>query len=149
MRLHQTKVTEKFLQALITCRCQGFFSFSSTFLRSNFICVISILQKIHTFIYRMTLGKSDTENTGKSLEPALSVIVQTRTMIHPCVDPPLCDNCTRLELSFFDPLCPDCREILMNPGTTVPEIFAILRQWTPQTQQSVELIVDEVRQKSP
>ncbi|BFY99568.1 hypothetical protein BsWGS_02608 [Bradybaena similaris] len=72
------------------------------------------------------------------------VTTQMRTMIHPCVDPPLCENCTRLELSFFDPLCPDCREILTNPSTTVPEIFAIMRQWTPQTQQSLTLLVEEI-----
>ncbi|KAK7487524.1 hypothetical protein BaRGS_00021226 [Batillaria attramentaria] len=65
-------------------------------------------------------------------------------MIHACVDPPLCENCQRLDLSFFDPVCSGCREILLNPATTVPEIFAILRQWTPQTQQSLELLVEEI-----
>lgn len=65
-------------------------------------------------------------------------------MIHPCVDPPLCENCQRLDLSFFDPVCSGCREILLNPATAVPEIFAILRQWTPQTQQSLELLVEEI-----
>ncbi|CAL1530139.1 unnamed protein product [Lymnaea stagnalis] len=91
-------------------------------------------------INEMTLGDTAVQDTGLSTDqPAVS-----RTMIHPCVDPPLCDNCTRLELSFFDPLCPDCRNILLNPSTTVPEIFAIMRQWTPQTQQSLELLVDEI-----
>ncbi|ESP02457.1 hypothetical protein LOTGIDRAFT_224824 [Lottia gigantea] len=65
-------------------------------------------------------------------------------MIHPCVDPPLCHCCQKQELSFFDPGCPDCRDILLNPNTTVPEIFAILRQWTPQTQHNIELLVNEI-----
>ena len=43
-----------------------------------------------------------------------------------------------------DTRCPGCRDILENPNTTVPEIFAVLRQWTPQTQQRLELLVDEV-----
>lgn len=70
-----------------------------------------------------------------------------KPMIHPCVDPPVCESCQRLELSFFDPGCPGCKEILENPNTTVPEIFAVLRQWTPQTQQSLELLVNEVKQE--
>ncbi|GFO03242.1 Cap-gly domain-containing linker protein 3 [Plakobranchus ocellatus] len=67
-----------------------------------------------------------------------------RAMIHPCVDPPLCADCTRLELSFFDPLCPGCRKLLEDPATSVPDIFAIMRQWTPQTQQAMEMLVDEI-----
>ncbi|KAK3095868.1 hypothetical protein FSP39_020144 [Pinctada imbricata] len=67
-----------------------------------------------------------------------------KPMIHPCVDPPVCDSCQKLDLSFFDPGCPGCKEILDNPNTTVPEIFAVLRQWTPQTQQRLELLVDEI-----
>lgn len=67
-----------------------------------------------------------------------------KPMIHPCVDPPVCESCQRLELSFFDPDCPGCHEILVNPNTTVPEIFAVLRQWTPHTQQNLELLVDEI-----
>lgn len=93
----------------------------------------------------MTFEESDSHNTDKAIRSPHPVATQMRTMIHPCVDPPLCENCTRLELSFFDPLCPDCRDILTNPSTTVPEIFAIMRQWTPQTQQSLTLLVEEVR----
>uniref|UniRef100_A0A0B7AJW1 CAP-Gly domain-containing protein n=1 Tax=Arion vulgaris TaxID=1028688 RepID=A0A0B7AJW1_9EUPU len=92
----------------------------------------------------MTFGKNDVQHSDISLDSPSQIITQTGTMIHPCVDPPLCDSCTRLELSFFDPICPDCREILVNPSTTVPEIFAIMRQWTPQTQQSLALLVDEI-----
>ena len=69
---------------------------------------------------------------------------RTRPMIHPCLDPPLCEDCQKLELSFFDPDCPGCRKILNNSNTKVPEIYAILRQWTPQTQQNLELLVNEV-----
>jgi len=67
-----------------------------------------------------------------------------RPMVHPAVDPPLCENCQKMELAFFDPMCPGCQEILTNSSTTVPEIFAILRQWTPQTQQSLELMIREI-----
>ena len=67
-----------------------------------------------------------------------------KAMVHAAVDPPLCDACGKLDLTFFDPNCPHCKDLLVAPTTTVPEIFAILRQWTPQTQQSLELLVEEV-----
>ncbi|KAL4236501.1 CAP-Gly domain-containing linker protein 4 [Mactra antiquata] len=70
--------------------------------------------------------------------------VRSRPMIHPCVDPPVCEECQKLELSFFDPGCPGCHDILVNPNTKVPEIFAILRQWTPQTQLNLDLLVNEI-----
>lgn len=93
------------------------------------------------FDSKMTL--EDTSSESKT-PPLTAVQPVTKAVIHPCVDPPLCDNCTRLDLSFFDPVCAGCREILSNPSTTVPEIFAILRQWTPQTQQNLELLVEEI-----
>lgn len=90
------------------------------------------------FLIRMTLEEGNLEfKTTPVQSPG-------KPMIHPCMDPPLCENCQRLDLSFFDPMCAGCKEILLNPATTVPEIFAILRQWTPQTQQNLELLVDEV-----
>ncbi|GAB1605413.1 CAP-Gly domain-containing linker protein 3-like isoform X3 [Argonauta hians] len=68
-------------------------------------------------------------------------------MIHPCVDPPLCSSCQKSDLSFFDPNCPSCQEILLRPTTLVPEIFAILRQWTPQTQQNIETLVNQILER--
>jgi len=67
-----------------------------------------------------------------------------KPVAHPAIDPPLCESCHKMEMQYFDPNCPGCQEILSNITTTVPEIFAILRQWTPQTQQNLELLVREV-----
>lgn len=88
---------------------------------------------------------SKTNSVGVSSVEAQQVVPREKPMIHPCVDPPICDGCHKLDLSFFDPDCPGCREILLNPNTSVGEIFAILRQWTPQAQQNVEFLVNEVR----
>jgi len=95
----------------------------------------------------MTLEESGEEwsptrplNSTVTLTPS----VRSRPMIHPCVDPPVCEDCQKLELSFFDPGCPGCHEILISPLTKVPEVFAILRQWTPQTQKNIDLLVNEV-----
>uniref|UniRef100_A0A8V5H0X8 Uncharacterized protein n=1 Tax=Melopsittacus undulatus TaxID=13146 RepID=A0A8V5H0X8_MELUD len=47
--------------------------------------------------------------------------------------------------TFFDPNDAACREILQDPSTSVPQLFAILRQWVPQVQHNVDLIGNEVR----
>ncbi|MBN3314578.1 CLIP4 protein, partial [Atractosteus spatula] len=48
------------------------------------------------------------------------------------------------EFSFFDPNEPKCRAILLDPRTSVPELFAVLRQWVPQVQQNISLIGNEI-----
>ncbi|XP_057290662.1 CAP-Gly domain-containing linker protein 4-like isoform X2 [Hydractinia symbiolongicarpus] len=60
------------------------------------------------------------------------------------VDPPICEECQELDLSFFDPTCAGCQDILSNPRTTISEIFAIMRQWVPQTQQHIEILIEEI-----
>lgn len=47
--------------------------------------------------------------------------------------------------TFFDPNDPACLEILMDPRTTIPELFAIVRQWVPQVQHKIDVIGNEVR----
>ena len=98
--------------------------------------------------YRMTLEEERQDIPGEQSHYLTNGVpyspARTRPMIHPCLDPPLCEDCQKLELSFFDPDCPGCRKILNNSNTKVPEIYAILRQWTPQTQQNLELLVNEV-----
>lgn len=47
--------------------------------------------------------------------------------------------------TFFDPNDPACLEILMDPRTTIPELFAIVRQWVPQVQHKIDIIGNEVR----
>lgn len=46
--------------------------------------------------------------------------------------------------TFFDPNDPACLEILMDPRTTIPELFAIVRQWVPQVQHKIDVIGNEV-----
>lgn len=72
------------------------------------------------------------------------ILAREKPMVHTAVDPPLCESCQKLDLAFFDPNCPGCQELLSFPETTIPEILAILRQWTPQTQQSLEMLIREV-----
>lgn len=102
---------------------------------------VSDVEWVFFLLFRMTLEeeKNGSPVLANSYNPE-----REKPMIHPCVDPPACESCQRLELSFFDPECPGCRSILENPNTTVPEIFSVLRQWTPQTQQNLDLLIDEV-----
>lgn len=46
--------------------------------------------------------------------------------------------------TFFDPNDPACQEILFDPKTTIPELFAIVRQWVPQVQHKIDVIGNEV-----
>ncbi|XP_072121015.1 CAP-Gly domain-containing linker protein 4 isoform X1 [Mobula birostris] len=64
-----------------------------------------------------------------------------RPVVHPVVSAPMPTDC---EFSFFDPQDPACRQILHDPKTTVPELFAILRQWVPQVQQHIDVIGNEI-----
>lgn len=104
------------------------------------------------FCFSMTLEtpetvREDLSYSAYQLDDNSNVFVSPRAkpIIHPGVDPPLCENCHKLDLSFFDPNCPGCRAILSSQETSIGEVFAILRQWTPQTQQNLELLVNEVR----
>ncbi|XP_041711583.1 CAP-Gly domain-containing linker protein 4 isoform X2 [Coregonus clupeaformis] len=61
--------------------------------------------------------------------------------IHQVASAPMPTDC---EFSFFDPEEPQCREVLLEPSTTVPELFAVLRQWVPQVQKNISLIGNEI-----
>ncbi|XP_035988739.1 CAP-Gly domain-containing linker protein 3 isoform X2 [Fundulus heteroclitus] len=64
-----------------------------------------------------------------------------RTVIHQVASAPMPSDC---EFSFFDPSEPQCREILQDPNTTIPELFAVLRQWVPQVQKNIDVIGLEI-----
>ncbi|KAM8986083.1 LOW QUALITY PROTEIN: CAP-Gly domain-containing linker protein 3 [Ara ararauna] len=64
-----------------------------------------------------------------------------RPMVHPAAPAPLPKD---YAFTFFDPNDAACREILLDPSTTVPQLFAILRQWVPQVQHNVDLIGNEI-----
>ncbi|XP_037533671.1 CAP-Gly domain-containing linker protein 3 [Nematolebias whitei] len=64
-----------------------------------------------------------------------------RAMVHPSAQAPLPKD---YGFTFFDPNDPACQEILMDPRTTVPELFAIVRQWVPQVQHKIDVIGNEI-----
>ncbi|KAM6912787.1 CAP-Gly domain-containing linker protein 4 [Xenentodon cancila] len=64
-----------------------------------------------------------------------------RPVIHQVASAPMPSDC---EFSFFDPCEPQCKEILQDPNTTIPELFAVLRQWVPQVQKNIDLIGNEI-----
>lgn len=64
-----------------------------------------------------------------------------RPVIHQVASAPMPSDC---EFSFFDPSEPQCREVLLDPSTTIPELFAVLRQWVPQVQKNIDLIGTEI-----
>lgn len=66
---------------------------------------------------------------------------QQRPVIHPVASAPTPSDC---EFSFFDPSDLRCKEVLEDPSTTVPELFAVLRQWVPQVQKNLDVIGNEI-----
>uniref|UniRef100_A0A8C7UKH5 CAP-GLY domain containing linker protein 3 n=1 Tax=Oncorhynchus mykiss TaxID=8022 RepID=A0A8C7UKH5_ONCMY len=64
-----------------------------------------------------------------------------RPMVHPSAQAPLPKDYV---FTFFDPNDPACLEILLDPRTTIPELFAIIRQWVPQVQHKIDLIGNEI-----
>ncbi|XP_027130760.1 CAP-Gly domain-containing linker protein 4 isoform X1 [Larimichthys crocea] len=64
-----------------------------------------------------------------------------RPVIHQVASAPMPSDC---EFSFFDPSEPQCREVLLDPSTTIPELFAVLRQWVPQVQKNINHIGNEI-----
>ncbi|XP_062324995.1 CAP-Gly domain-containing linker protein 4-like isoform X1 [Osmerus eperlanus] len=64
-----------------------------------------------------------------------------RPVVHQVASAPMPSDC---EFSFFDPSEPQCREVLLDPSTSVPELFAVLRQWVPQVQKNIDLIGNEI-----
>jgi len=79
---------------------------------------------------------SGNEADGAALSP--------KPVVHPPTDGPLCAECRRLDKPFFDLKCSDCESLLYDEATTVSELFAILRQWIPQTQQNILVIIEQV-----
>ena len=77
-------------------------------------------------------------------------IRRLQPMIHSPVDVPFCLVCQEsgAECTAFNPKCAGCQDILTSPSTSVAEYFAILRQWTPQVQQSLEIIIRQVETPS-
>ena len=68
-----------------------------------------------------------------------------KPVIHSPTDGPLCAECRQLDKTFFDIKCSDCESLLYDESTTVSELFAILRQWIPHTQQNILVIIEQVR----
>ncbi|XP_039992667.1 CAP-Gly domain-containing linker protein 4-like isoform X1 [Xiphias gladius] len=64
-----------------------------------------------------------------------------RPVIHQVASAPMPSD---YEFSFFDPSELQCRDVLLDPSTTIPELFAVLRQWVPQVQRNIDLIGNEI-----
>jgi len=67
-----------------------------------------------------------------------------KPVVHPPTDGPLCAECRSRDKSFFDVKCAGCQSLLYDEATTVSQLFAILRQWIPQTQQNILMVIEQV-----
>jgi len=67
-----------------------------------------------------------------------------KPVVYAPTDGLLCDTCRELEKTFFDVNCAGCQQLLDDETTTVSQLFAVLRQWIPQTQQNILMIIEQV-----
>ena len=61
-----------------------------------------------------------------ALEEDYTTTPRTHPVSHPPLDSPLCPTCRHLDLSFFDPSCPGCAEILTSRETSIGKDCEIL-----------------------
>jgi len=92
----------------------------------------------------ISIDEQSLSNSTDTNESQTQERPRTIPTIHVATDAPLCPTCEELESPFFNAHCLGCREILTNMDTSIAQIFAIMRQWVPQTQQCIELLVREV-----
>ncbi|XP_064477315.1 CAP-Gly domain-containing linker protein 3-like isoform X2 [Ornithodoros turicata] len=85
-----------------------------------------------------------TEEDERSPPKASPVPLRQHAIVYQASDAPVCLHCRTLDMPYFDTGCRSCLEILHSNDTKVPEIFAIIRQWAPQTQQDIKMLVTEV-----
>ncbi|XP_070381544.1 CAP-Gly domain-containing linker protein 4-like isoform X3 [Dermacentor albipictus] len=89
------------------------------------------------------MGVGDAEDSRDGARRGSHVSRQHAIVYQP-TDAPACPQCRMLDVPFFDTDCPNCLNILHSEDTTVPEIFAILRQWVPRTQKDIKTLCTEV-----
>ncbi|KAL1443359.1 hypothetical protein MTO96_007447 [Rhipicephalus appendiculatus] len=89
------------------------------------------------------MGVGDVEDSRDGARRGSHVSRQHAIVYQP-TDAPACPQCRMLDVPFFDTDCPNCLNILHSDDTTVPEIFAILRQWVPRTQKDIKALCTEV-----
>ncbi|XP_074640389.1 CAP-Gly domain-containing linker protein 4-like isoform X2 [Tubulanus polymorphus] len=93
---------------------------------------------------RTIMTHTDAENEETAMETDVEVTPRTTPKVHPAVDPPICEACAKLDMTFCDPQCCGCKNVITNMDTTIAQIFAVIRQWTPQTQQNIKTLVHEI-----
>ncbi|KAH7935937.1 hypothetical protein HPB52_015239 [Rhipicephalus sanguineus] len=89
------------------------------------------------------MGVGDAED-GRDGARRGSHVSRQHAIVYQPTDAPACPQCRMLDVPFFDTDCPNCLNILHSDDTTVPEIFAILRQWVPRTQKDIKALCTEV-----
>uniref|UniRef100_M3Y351 CAP-Gly domain containing linker protein 3 n=1 Tax=Mustela putorius furo TaxID=9669 RepID=M3Y351_MUSPF len=88
-------------------------------------------------------GEEEEEEEDELVPEAPSPTQERRQkpVVHPSAPAPLPKD---YAFTFFDPNDPACQEILFDPQTTIPELFAIVRQWVPQVQHKIDVIGNEI-----
>ncbi|XP_064382519.1 CAP-Gly domain-containing linker protein 4-like isoform X2 [Halichondria panicea] len=73
-----------------------------------------------------------------------SIPARDLPLSHPHAQAPLCLKCQKLDLCFFNPSCDGCQDLLLDQSTSIAELFAVMRQWVPQTQRNMSSLTREI-----
>lgn len=88
-----------------------------------------------------TEGEIPADHSPPECVPGETVQDRRRPKVHPSALAPLPKD---YAFTFFDPNDPGCAQILSDPQTTIPQLFAIVRQWVPQVQHKIDIIGAEI-----
>lgn len=73
-----------------------------------------------------------------------SIPARDLPLSHSHAEAPLCSKCQKLDLCFFNPSCDGCQDLLLDQKTSISELFAVMRQWVPQTQRNMSSLTREI-----
>ena len=72
---------------------------------------------------------------------------RTKAIMHPPSEKPLCENHQSCPEESVKVDCDDCFNLLLEPSTSISQIFAAMREWMPGSQKKMNLLVEEITKK--
>ena len=70
-----------------------------------------------------------------------------KSVIHPPSEKPLCSEHSKNYNKAPDSYCDGCFNLLFNSSSTIPQVFAAMRDWHPSIQRKINLLVEEILKK--
>ncbi|XP_027205610.2 CAP-Gly domain-containing linker protein 4-like [Dermatophagoides pteronyssinus] len=72
--------------------------------------------------------------------------ISSTKIVHPIDDAPYCENCWQGD-EFFNLNCQQCFDRFQDEKTTISQLMAIARQWHPDIQTNMDLLINRMLEK--